>query len=293
MEIKKFTQSGIFLIVIMLPLFLIITTILFKVGFARPETPVLLILSIIILICLLTFYKLTIIIDNTHLTLKLGIGLFAKSYKLSDIKNCKPVKNPAYFGIGIWMLTDGWLYNVSGQSAIELTFYNMKSVVRIGTDKAQEICNLMLHLTGRNIYEEEMVSDSRNHLSSFWVVIAAIIIIPGTMIVVGTRETKVLLQNEEMIIQGFYGLTIPLADIDQVDTISIFPGIYIRTNGYEFGKTYAGNFRLTDQSDAKMFIKRGFPPYIIIRSKNRVPVYLNFKNNNKTRILFSKLRTVE
>lgn len=53
------------------------------------------------IICLLIFYKLTIIIDDTHLTFIMGIGLIRKSYFLPDIERCIPVRNSVWWGIGI------------------------------------------------------------------------------------------------------------------------------------------------------------------------------------------------
>ena len=62
-----------------------------------------------------------------------------KRYKLASIKSCEPVSNSMISGIGIRVLSNGWLYNVSGFQAVELQFNHKDSVVRIGTDKAEEV----------------------------------------------------------------------------------------------------------------------------------------------------------
>jgi hypothetical protein len=74
-----------------------------------------------------------------------------------------------------------------------------------------------------------------------------------------------------------------------MDTISNIPEISLRTNGYALGRTLIGNFKLSDDRRAKLFIKRGFPPYLMIISKDRVPVYINFKNSQKTIDLYNNL----
>jgi hypothetical protein len=84
-------------------------------------------------------------------------------------------------------------------------------------------------------------------------------------------------------------LTISYPEIEQVDTISNIPRISLRTNGYAFGKTLIGNFKFTNDSQAKLFIKRGFAPYIMIKSKGHLPVYINFKDKQKTIDLYNNL----
>ena len=92
---------------------------------------------------LLFFYKLTICIDSKKVSFQLGVGWFGRSYPLSEIKSCKPVRNSIFYGIGIRLIPGGWLYNVSGFKAIELKFHNRRKVVRIGTDKPEEVADLV------------------------------------------------------------------------------------------------------------------------------------------------------
>ena len=94
MGTKKFTQFGTFTVAIFLPLFLLFTG-LFKSIFANsPDVHIF--LASIFLICLLIFYKLTIIVDNVNVSFKLGIGLIGKSYKIADISSCKPITNSVF-----------------------------------------------------------------------------------------------------------------------------------------------------------------------------------------------------
>ena len=144
MGTKKFTQFGTFTVVIFLPLFLLYTG-LFKSLFSNsPDLHIFLALTF--LICLLNFYKLTIIVDNVKVSFRLGIGLIRKSYKIENISSCKPVTNSIIYGIGIRRLENGWLYNVSGLKAIELSFKDRFSTVRIGTDRPDEISDYITRL---------------------------------------------------------------------------------------------------------------------------------------------------
>ena len=152
METKNYTQFGTISVVIMLPLLILFTGLLIKSGLSSsPEMYIHLFLVLTFVICLLVFYKLTIIIDETNVSFKLGIGLVGKSYKITDIKSCKSAPNSALNGIGIRMLSNGWLYNVSGLKAIELQFNNRKSIIRIGTNKPDEISSVIQKLINNEI----------------------------------------------------------------------------------------------------------------------------------------------
>ena len=137
---KKFTQSGTFSIMVTLSCIILCIVMLFIIGFDE-ALPVVILCFVILLfiVCLLIFYKLTITIDDTHLTFSMGIGLISKSYPLSDIESCTPVRNSFLYGVGIHMTSSGWLYNVSGLNAVEVSFKNRKSKIRIGTDRPDEV----------------------------------------------------------------------------------------------------------------------------------------------------------
>jgi len=147
METKKFTQFGTFTVIILSVLLIVFVILLIDHGFsAKPETYMSASLVLAFTVCLLTFYKLTIMVDDITFSFKLGIGIFSKSYKIDEIESCNSVKNKFIFGWGIHLIPNGWLYNVSGFKAIELTFKNSNKVVRIGTNKPEEIVELMQRL---------------------------------------------------------------------------------------------------------------------------------------------------
>ena len=89
-------------------------------------------------------------------------------------------------------------------------------------------------------------------------------------------------------IKGFYGIKVNYSEILSLDTISRLPGIKLRTNGYAFGKTLKGNFMLSDNSQAKLFIKKGSSPFIHLETKE-INLYLNFEDPYKTVVLFDSI----
>ena len=95
---------------------------------------------------LLGVYNITIIIDNTYLSFKLGIGLIKKRYKIANIKSCKPVAGVSKrIGIGTKMSLSGDIleyYIVTGFKAIELQFLDKKTIVHIGTPYRKKSANI-------------------------------------------------------------------------------------------------------------------------------------------------------
>ncbi|WP_320051742.1 hypothetical protein [uncultured Acetobacteroides sp.] len=291
METKIYKQFGTASVIILLPLMLFFCGLLIKTGFSTdPATIILLLVIVTLLICLLVFYQLTIMISSNSISFSLGIGLAGRTYRFSDIKSCKAVTNSALNGIGIRMLSNGWLYNVTGLKAIELQFKNRKSVVRIGTDKPEEIANLI----NSRIAQGNAVADDyglkKKMFNPMWIIMVILVLLPVALLVSSKQDTNIYSTQNSLIIEGSYGLTIPYYDIIQVDTISSLPQISIRTNGYALGNTKIGNFRLADGKDAKLYVKSEFPPYILIQSKENGLIYINFEEANKTIDLYDKLK---
>jgi hypothetical protein len=144
MESKRFTQSGTFS-VILLSLFFIFSIVMgLTVGSTDKSVMLIfIVLSLILLISLLFFYKMFIEIDSTNILFELGIGIIGKSYRISEIESCKPVKDSFLNGWGIHKIRNGWFYNVSGFNAIELTFKNTGKRIWIGTNKPDEITKII------------------------------------------------------------------------------------------------------------------------------------------------------
>ena len=151
MEMRKFTQFGTLSVSFILPFMLLSVILLIVSGFNNPgEILFFGFISLIFLVCLLIFYKLTIYITGTHLGFRMGVGLVGKKIPIEDIKSCTVVTNPFYYGVGIRLIPGGWLYNVSGSKAIELTL-NSNKVIRIGTNKPEEIALIINFTTAQGL----------------------------------------------------------------------------------------------------------------------------------------------
>lgn len=141
----KHTQIGYLMIVVTLAVFVLFAWLYITASAEIPSVdsgPNFLISSIMVLILfvLASFSTLTVSIDENHIQIKFGYGLFKKKLFLNEIDSVKIVKNHWYYGWGIrlWLWPTTWIYNVSGFDAVELTMKNGK-IYRIGTDEPTKL----------------------------------------------------------------------------------------------------------------------------------------------------------
>lgn len=124
---SKELNKGVLLILIMLSVFIVFTS---DDGLGAFFA-----LSINALIAIL-FFSMTIELKGDTLTWYFGFGFWRKVVKVSDIVDTSFYQTKWYQGIGIRMLSDGWLYNASTGSAIKLSLSDGKHIY-IGCKDAQ------------------------------------------------------------------------------------------------------------------------------------------------------------
>jgi hypothetical protein len=88
------------------------------------------------------FYALNVEIDATHLRFRFGIGLIRKRIPLAEIADARPVRNTWLYGWGIHRTPHGWLYNVSGWEAVEITLTSGQRL-RLGTDEPRRLAQVL------------------------------------------------------------------------------------------------------------------------------------------------------
>ena len=134
--IKRYqhTQIG-YLIIIALAIALLFIVYLMTVyGFNWIAFAVLIVLGA----CLVLFATLAVVIEEDVLEIRFGPGVIRKKFPLKDIESCQVVKNPWYYGWGIRLTPHGWLYNVSGSYAVEISMKTGKRY-QIGTDVPNDL----------------------------------------------------------------------------------------------------------------------------------------------------------
>lgn len=96
-----------------------------------------LVVGIVVIIAGL-FGSLTVEVTQTDLQFHFGFGLIRRRIALIDIEQWNETHTSFFSGWGIHLTLRGWLYNVSGFSAIEITLKNGKRFV-LGTDEPTQL----------------------------------------------------------------------------------------------------------------------------------------------------------
>ena len=293
MESKKYKQFGTLMVTVMVTLILVFTGMLVNTGLTyNSEMYTYASLILIFLICLLLFYKLTITISNTHISFKFGIGIIHKSYQISELSSCKPVKNQFIYGWGIRKIGDGWLYNVSGLKAIELRFKDSSKVVRIGTNQPDEIAKIMAKLTTVDQDSEENIStyEIKSKTKSTIILIAVVGAFIWGFNYYESRPIKINMKEAQFEITGDYGLSRNYSDIASIDTITQMPKIEWKTDGFAARGVCKGYFKLTEVGGACLFIDFKVSPFVRLVLKSGQVIYFNLKDRQSTIEVFDKLK---
>ena len=103
---------------------------------SSPHRGSLLVVSVVLLITLALFYKLTITINEETLCASFGIGMIRKRVSVAEIVACEPIRIRWWYGWGIHLTPYGWLYNVSGLDAVAITLRNGGKFA-LGTDDSR------------------------------------------------------------------------------------------------------------------------------------------------------------
>jgi hypothetical protein len=112
------------------------------------EPVILLAVGLPLAIVAVLFGSLTVTIDTSTLTWHFGPGFWKKRLALSDIATVEAVRNPWWYGWGIHLTPRGWLYNVSGSEAMEITLTSGRTL-RIGTDEPGKLVQALEQVVGR------------------------------------------------------------------------------------------------------------------------------------------------
>ena len=134
----KHTQIGYFLVTV----YSIVVLFLGYFNIMTSFHPLTFIALIIVLTVLGIFACLTVTVNDQIVKIQFGLGIIRKTFPLKEIETYRVVKNPWYYGWGIRFTPRGWLFNVSGFSAIELQMKNGKRY-RIGTDDPDNLAKAL------------------------------------------------------------------------------------------------------------------------------------------------------
>ena len=94
--------------------------------------------GVIVLLVGALFSTLTIAIEDGMLRASFGPGLIRKKVRLAEIASVRPIPVRWWYGWGIHLTPHGWLYNVAGWKAVEITLLNGRRFC-LGTDEPENL----------------------------------------------------------------------------------------------------------------------------------------------------------
>lgn len=93
---------------------------------------------VVVGIIAILFSSLTIKVGGGQIRWFFGPGFWRKSLDCTQIDSVKIIKTKWYNGLGIRLLSTGWLYNVSGLDAVELKLKD-GTTVSLGTNEPEKL----------------------------------------------------------------------------------------------------------------------------------------------------------
>ena len=133
-QIYKHTQIGAVILALLGSAILLSAVSIFTIG----SHPILIAVLIVLLACAILFPSMTVEIGNGLLTWRFGLGIIHKIVRVTEVESAEAVRNHWLYGWGIHLTPHGWLYNVSGLSAVQVRLKSGKRF-RLGTDEPEEL----------------------------------------------------------------------------------------------------------------------------------------------------------
>ena len=134
-------QFGAFAIYAHVLWFLLFVAVVFSVTLLPALSPVIWATLAVFGLTAVTFCTLTTTIDDTEFCAAFGLLKWpTKRAALNEIAGAVPTRLSFFSGWGIRVTTRGWLYNVSGRSAVIIGLTNGKQFL-VGSDEAEALAN--------------------------------------------------------------------------------------------------------------------------------------------------------
>lgn len=90
-------------------------------------------ISIIFVLIGILFYGMKTHVNGRKIIISFGIGLIRKTIDLESVQSVESVRNKWYYGWGIRIIPNGWMYNIAGLRAVEIKRKDQNSILRIGS----------------------------------------------------------------------------------------------------------------------------------------------------------------
>jgi hypothetical protein len=103
--------------------------------------------ALLLILMTILFGSLTVEVAENKLSCWFGPGLIRKKFDLAEITAVETTRSPWYYGWGIRLTPKGWMFNVSGFDAVEITLRSGKHFL-IGTDQPHKLASAISQAAG-------------------------------------------------------------------------------------------------------------------------------------------------
>ena len=251
-------------------------------------TAPLVMIAALMLAILLLFATMTVIVDDTAVQARFGIGLVRKRVPLDQIQSWSVVRNPWYYGWGIHFIPGGMMYNASGLSAVELRLTNGR-VVRIGSGEPEALAAAVRRVATPLADRTEPSGDWSVALVVLGIIVAVFAIVVATIYSGMQPPVVSVTPNAFSVRNGLYSNTVPLRRMTSLSLDEAIPRVRGRTNGVAAGETLRGSFRVETWGSARLYVNVNHPPFVVIHTDDGV-LAVNFADRQQTRELYAQLR---
>ena len=132
------TQSGKFALPVFVGLAMLLLVVI-SLSSAKPSGLLVMGLFLAFIgVVLLGFSQMTVTVEGDEATVRFRFGWPSRKIDLSEVHRVEAVRNKLWYGFGVRLTPQGWMYNVWGLDAVQLNYEDGKRF-RIGTDQPDEL----------------------------------------------------------------------------------------------------------------------------------------------------------
>jgi hypothetical protein len=123
--------------------------------------------------------------------------------------------------------------------------------------------------------------------------VAAVLVIAGVsffLAINGTlKETEVIIQDNQIVFKGQYGITENLKGITDVQLKNNIPAVGIKTNGAGIGEIMKGDYKVEGLGTCRLFVHSEKGPFIYMMADGKY-IIANFKDPAKTAAVYEEIK---
>lgn len=119
-------------------------------------------------------------------------------------------------------------------------------------------------------------------------IIFGLTVLAAGVLLVLVLDPDVQVEGDTIQVSGLYKRDIHLEDVEDVGLQEELPVIEDQVNGLSIGNTLRGTFRIEGGELSTMFVQKNTPPFIHIRTGERLFV-INFRDSRETEELYEEI----